>query len=75
MLCKDSGTGHIPWNKVTKLLHDPAQRRPFVAAVLNFEVLIPPTYILLDEKSSALRWAEHLARFRGMRITIGKPTR
>jgi len=58
-----------------KLLQDLAQRRRFVAAVLSLGVLLPQTYMLLDENSSTLRWAENLARFRGLRIMIEKPTR
>jgi hypothetical protein len=58
-----------------KLLHDRAQRRPYAAAVLSLEVLLPQSCILLGEKSSTMRWAEHVARFRGMRIIIEKPIR
>jgi hypothetical protein len=74
MLRKDSGTGHIIWNKMTKLVHDLAQRERFVAAVLSLGVLLPQTYILLGDKSRTMRWAEHVARFRGIRIIIEKPT-
>ena len=74
MLCKDSGTGHILWNKMTKFLHDLVQRRPFAAAVLSLGVLLPQTYILLCEKSSTLRWAEYVARFREIRIIIEETT-
>jgi hypothetical protein len=61
---------------MTKLLHDIAERRTFVAAGLSNGGLLPQTYILLGEKLSTVRWAEHLARFRGMMIIIiEKPKR
>jgi hypothetical protein len=42
--------------------------------VLRLEVLFPQSYILLGEKPSKMRWAEHVARFRGIKILIEKPT-
>lgn len=47
MLYENSDTGHIVWNKTTtKLLHDLALRRPFVADVLSLVVLLPQTYFI-----------------------------
>jgi hypothetical protein len=58
-----------------KLVHDLAQRRPLVAAMLNFGVLLLHPYILLGKKSSTLGWEKHVARIKGMRIIIENPKR